>query len=492
MFEDNRYVGKDIKAIREEIIEFIKEANKDWTDFNMSSIQLQYTEILAGVADMLCYYLDNQALETFLSTARQAKNIKSHLATLNYKVEPIGAAQGEVTFTRGIHEVDNDGNIVNYEEGRYLIPRFTKIKTSYDYGPQYVTLEERMMNDDINEVTVPVAQGRVVEMSVPQSSIKDSFKLYLTERPVPLKYVEICDESWEKVDDAFTEIEGGKKYSVHTDSKDMVYILFTHDWTRYLSDEKGATLSVRFIETDGEEGRVDPYELTQIKTPIKNIDTGEESTTLLTVINKEKTYGAFDKVNLNKQKANARNYLKTYDRIILLEDLETMVRKEPWIKDCVVYDWRKNDNIVRYPHQMKAWIITVDGIDVSGKQLKDLTDRLQRLTVPMTSVEILAAELVPLEFKIGIKLIGNNETIKENIRAKVEKTMNERYSFKSYLEDEDKSKLTFGMEIDPRRIEFEIAQLNSAIQDVYVELSETVKVSEVQFLNISKIKVYLI
>lgn len=492
MFEDNKYTGKDIKSIREEIIEFIKGGNEDWTDFNMSSIQLQFTEIVAGVADMLCYYLDNQALETFLMSARQSKNINGILTTMNYKIERIGTARGEVEITRNVHEAGMRGDDGVFEEGRFLIPKFTIIDSTDPNVPKYVTIEEKSMSSNENKIIVPIVQGKKIEVNIPIDVIKESYKIYLTERLVPLDYVEIVDEGWERVEDAFIEIKGGKKYSVHADSKDMVYILFTFDWTRYLSTEEGAVMKIRYIESLGADGKVDSYQLNRIASPVIDLDTEEEDFGRLGVTNSSATYGAFSKVNLNRQKANARNYLKVYDRIILLEDLEVMVRKETWIKDCVCFDWRRNIRVVPFPHQMKAWVVTVDGVDVQGELLKELTNKLQKLTVCMTEIEVKSAEFVNFTTRVGISVTGNNDTVRENVRSKVEKKLNERYSMKSYLNDDENSKLKFGMELRVSMFESEIYQMSSAINNVELDFNEDIQLTETQFLNVANIEVYLI
>lgn len=473
---DKKYVSKDIEDIREEIIEYIKEYNPDWTDFNMSSIQMQYTDICAGVADMLLFYMDNQALECFLKSARQKKNVKSIMSSLGYSYESIGPALGVVRFDRVKHEDDS------YEEGSIFIPEGTTVYADDKDVADYVTLEDAYMYEGTNSIDVNIVQGYLRKLVYSESLVRESYKLYLTESPVPLKYVKILNEGWEKVDDAYLETSGGKKYSVHLDSKDMVYIMFTYNWRNYLSEGDDKSLEIQILETLGSTGKIDAYRLGKVeKGKVVYVGTEEEASGVVNVSNPKGTYGAFDEVSLNRQKANAQNWLKTYNRIILREDFDTMVRKEPWVIDCEVYDWRRNDTVVGTPHLMKAFVTTVDGVNVDASMLTELTQRLQKVTVPMTTVVVQSADFVSIDLEVRIKLIGSTST--ETVRNLVYNRLVEEYSYEEYVKGNEKTALRFQMTLNPVILSNEILRMSEAITKVELSLKDSLVLSETQFLN---------
>lgn len=476
MFDDKKYTSKDIQDMRDEIIEYIKEYNPDWTDFNWSSIQLAYTEICAGVADMLLYYLDNQALECFLSSARQEKNIRGILSTVGYEFDSIGSATGTVTFERKKHEDEE------YEEGEVYIPVFTAISSKAGDVPEFVTAEDAYMyNEDITK-DVSVIQGVMRILEYPEPTVKDSYKLYLTESAVPLEYVEIINEGWERVEDAFVEVEGGKKYSVHVDSKGMVYILFTFDWKKYLSDDRSQKLQVRLLESVGSAGNIEENKLDKIEEDkVKYIGTDEDGSSILKVYNSKGMNGGFDTPDLGRQKANAKNWLKTYDRIILRDDYETMLKKESWIRDCQVYDWRRNDAIVRYPHIMKAFVVTDWAEGTDPGTLRVLKSKLQDKTVAMTMLELELVDYVDLDIVVTLKLKGT--TGLEEVRSLVERKLHERYSYEGYLSNAETSALGWQATFDPVIVRNEVIRMSESIIDAELNIAEPITLSETQFFN---------
>lgn len=488
MFGDKSYTGKDITAIREEIIEFIKQNNEDWQDFNESSIQMQYTEMLAGVADMLCYYLDSQALETFLTTARQKKNINSILRMINYNYDVIGSSKGSVTFSRIAHEEDQSTGEPTYLKERYYIPKYLKLWTKDNIN--FLTTEAVSIPENDLSIVVPIAQGDLIKKLIPVETAAESFKLQVSSGPVPLEYVEIQNEGYQKVDDAFILTKGGPYYSVHYDSYDNVYILFTYDWKKYLPES--GNLLITYINTLGADGNVQKDQIVNYESGIVGIDDDPSGIIDLSVTNPLATYGGFSEVDIKIHQANAQNWLRTHDTIVLLSDFETMVRKESWVLDCACFDWRKDDTIVQYPYQLKAWIVSPEGPDLAEEEMTQLADKLQKKTVIMNKVFINNADFYELPISVYIKIEGSNATIKESIRQKVESKVKSWYSWRSFISNDSNSKLKFGLTIGYNKLCYDIAALASAIVDVKLSFEDDITLSKTQFLYCPTVKVELI
>ena len=123
MLEDKRYVNKDVESIRNELYDIIKEKTDAWTDFNADTFESHIIDLVAGVADMIAYYIDRSILETSVRSARQEKNIRGILTTMNYPLETIGSALGTVTFERVTTSWDYTS------DDRIIIPKWTNIRT---------------------------------------------------------------------------------------------------------------------------------------------------------------------------------------------------------------------------------------------------------------------------------------------------------------------------------------------------------------------------
>ena len=69
------YTNKDYESLRRELLGKVPQLTDRWTDFNASDLGVVLLELFCGVGDMLAYYLDAQAAEAFLPTARQRQNV---------------------------------------------------------------------------------------------------------------------------------------------------------------------------------------------------------------------------------------------------------------------------------------------------------------------------------------------------------------------------------------------------------------------------------
>ena len=69
------YSNKDYESIRQELLGRVPQLTDRWTDFNSSDLGIVLLELFCGVGDMLAYYLDAQAAEAFLPTARQRQSV---------------------------------------------------------------------------------------------------------------------------------------------------------------------------------------------------------------------------------------------------------------------------------------------------------------------------------------------------------------------------------------------------------------------------------
>ena len=90
------YAAKDYEAIRQELVDRIPTITDRWTDFNASDLGMTLLELFCGVADMLAFYLDNQANEAYLPTALQRQNVIDLTRLVDYRLDRPVAAKHEM------------------------------------------------------------------------------------------------------------------------------------------------------------------------------------------------------------------------------------------------------------------------------------------------------------------------------------------------------------------------------------------------------------
>ena len=74
-----KYTSRDFNSIRNDLIQYAKRYYPDsYKDFNDASFGSMMVDSVAYIGDMLSFYLDYQANESFLTTANEYNNIVKH------------------------------------------------------------------------------------------------------------------------------------------------------------------------------------------------------------------------------------------------------------------------------------------------------------------------------------------------------------------------------------------------------------------------------
>lgn len=94
-----KYTSREFDSIKEDLIDYIKRYYPDtYRDFNESSFGSLMVDTVAYIGDILSFYLDYQANETFLDTAVEYNNIIKLGKQLGYKFTTAPSSHGIATF----------------------------------------------------------------------------------------------------------------------------------------------------------------------------------------------------------------------------------------------------------------------------------------------------------------------------------------------------------------------------------------------------------
>ena len=94
-----RYTNRDFESIREDLVAYAKRYYPDtFKDFSDASFGALMIDTVAYVGDMLSFYVDYQANESFLDSAVEANNVIRLAKEHGYKFQGASSAVGEVTF----------------------------------------------------------------------------------------------------------------------------------------------------------------------------------------------------------------------------------------------------------------------------------------------------------------------------------------------------------------------------------------------------------
>ena len=145
------YLSRDFQAIKADLIDYAKryypDTFQDFTDAGFGALMLDATSY---IGDMLSFYLDYQANESFLATAIEYENIRKHGATMGYAHQGARATYGNVILYALI-PANTSGTGPDTDYMPVLKAGSTFLSTN---AAQFALLEDVNFADAANEIVV--------------------------------------------------------------------------------------------------------------------------------------------------------------------------------------------------------------------------------------------------------------------------------------------------------------------------------------------------
>lgn len=137
------YVNRDFNDFKAQLIELAKNYFPDtYNDFSPTSPGMMFIEMAAYVGDVLSFYQDTQLQETFLTHAKDPKNLYSLAYMMGYKPRTTGVSKAKLEITQ-IIDADASNNYFPSWSQAAIIPQNLSI-TSTDTSRTKFFLDSRV------------------------------------------------------------------------------------------------------------------------------------------------------------------------------------------------------------------------------------------------------------------------------------------------------------------------------------------------------------
>ena len=94
-----KYTSRDFDSIKEELVKYAKRYYpNNYNDFTKASFGSMMFDMVAYVGDILSFYVDYQANESFLDTAVEFGNLRKHARSLGYSYSGVPVSYGIASF----------------------------------------------------------------------------------------------------------------------------------------------------------------------------------------------------------------------------------------------------------------------------------------------------------------------------------------------------------------------------------------------------------
>lgn len=294
-----------------------KDGQKLITDYSEGNILIIILSLFAAIAEVLHYYVDNMARETFLSTARRYDSVVKHGALVDYHARAAIAATVDVILSRNI-----TGNSIG---AKLTIPQGTLFTDQS--GNSWLSARDVTWYSNVTTCRVPIIQHEKYTTSALNNMViptGDRVQLNLGTLPNGKYYehgsmsLQIGGESWVLVETFAKSKPTDKHFMVSVDESLNPYIMFG-DGTFGKKPAAGAKITnVVFYLTNGSQGNVKSNTITSVPSVISS------SITDATVSNAYDAGGGSNYENFTMLKEHIPLSVKTLGVAITKEDFESL------------------------------------------------------------------------------------------------------------------------------------------------------------------------
>lgn len=357
------------------------------TDYSEGNILIIILSLFAAIAEVLHYYVDNMARETFLSTARRYDSVVKHGALVDYHARAAIAATVDVILSRSI-----TGNSIG---AKLTIPQGTLFTDSS--GNSWLSARDVIWYSNVTTCKVPIIQHeRYTASALNNMVIPTGDRVILNLGTLPNgKYYEqgsmslqIGGETWVLVDTFAKSKPTDKHFMVSVDEALNPYIMFG-DGTFGKKPAVGAKITnVVFYLTNGTQGNVKSNTITSVPSVISS------SITDATVSNAYDAGGGSNYENFTMLKEHIPLSVKTLGVAITKEDFESLAMLVDGVNKAKA-DYECGRKLTIY--------ISPDGGAVASSELINRVYNLLSQRAPMTTwLKVKSAGKVQIILEMGV------------------------------------------------------------------------------------------
>lgn len=357
------------------------------TDYSEGNILIIILSLFAAIAEVLHYYVDNMARETFLSTARRYDSVVKHGALVDYHARAAIAATVDVILSRSI-----TGNSIG---AKLTIPQGTLFTDSS--GNSWLSARDVTWYSNVTTCKVPIVQHEKYTASALNNMViptGDRVILNLGTLPNGKYYeqgsmsLQIGGETWVLVDTFAKSKPTDKHFMVSVDESLSPYIMFG-DGTFGKKPAAGAKITnVVFYLTNGTQGNVKSNTITSVPSVISS------SITDATVSNAYDAGGGSNYENFTMLKEHIPLSVKTLGVAITKEDFESLAMLVDGVNKAKA-DYECGRKLTVY--------ISPDGGAVASSELINRVYNLLSQRAPMTTwLKVKSAGKVQIILEMGV------------------------------------------------------------------------------------------
>lgn len=324
------YVDYDFDRLVQQLITRLS-AQPAWTsitaDTYRSTTAGMLIELHAYIANLVLYYIERRAQESYLETAQLKSSVINLTRLLNYIPARKVSALGTLVFS-----------LETAHNTAFTIAKYTQCKTAS--GLKYLTSADLRFTPLQTSGSVDAIQGELVQLTLSSlGTINQEIKINDVGVENTNLFVYVNGALWTSVTSFTSSVSNSIHYKVRAELDDTLTLIFG-DNVFGLVPPLGATIAIKYIKSNGAEGNVyDTGKVTTITGAIYD-DVGA-TVNGLAVTNDTAFSGGDEAETIEEIRINAPRVFRTGDRAVTRDDFISIIASRPGVKTSNV--WGENE-----------------------------------------------------------------------------------------------------------------------------------------------------
>lgn len=430
------YTNKDFASLRQALLDLARYRLPEWTDRSPADLGMLLIDLFAYMGDVVLYYQDRIAGESFLHTARERRSVLHLLRLIGYELAPAVAATAELRLTFA-PPPEGASRVVTVPHGAQFATKGGSAPLTFEYlGPDLtIHLDSDQVSRGAKDVRIygglPVRHSRAVPTEVLGSSTGEPNQRFtLSQRPLILDTLLLeVDEGagfvpWDRqasllyntaADGSVTISDAGARdYAVQFDEDGAAWVIFGDGVYGRRPEARPNNVRATYHVGGGAEGNVPAGAISEARTRIP---------LLQAVTNPQPAAGGADPETIEHAVRFGPLSFRSGQRAVTLNDYVALAHQAGGVAKvrAVLASWNQVDLYV-----------APQGDALSGVP-EDLRRRLiayfEDKRMAGTFVNVRSATPVPVD--IALDVVPRRNHRQEIVRQAAEATARELLSFRS-------------------------------------------------------------
>lgn len=325
------YTNKDYASLREAMLELASERLPEWTDHSPNDLGVTLLELVAYMGDILLYYQDRIANESYLETAVERHSVIKLLRLIGYELRPPTAATADLTLLFK-HDA---GGIVTINPGAMF--QTTAKATGTPVGFHYVRTDPLEIDLDDTSVaplithsdgksykrfeTLPVVQvdARITAEIIGSSDSSEGQRFRLARIPLIVDQLDVRVEEgegavlWQRRDSLLNTLSKDSHYIVRREQDDIALVEFGDGRHGRIPRRGRNNITATYRVGGGRRGNVPALSISKAVSGIEN---------LKLVYNAESATGGADAESSEEAVLRGPQLFRAQERAVTARDYE--------------------------------------------------------------------------------------------------------------------------------------------------------------------------